>query len=55
MILVHFQGKPFNITIIQGYAPATNAEEPEVEWFYDDLQDLLGLIPKKVVLFTIGD
>ena len=55
MILVHFQGKPFNITIIQGYAPATNAEEPEVEWFYEDLQDLLELTPKKDVLFIIGD
>ena len=55
MILVHFQGKPFNITIIQGYAPATNAEEPEVEWFYEDLQDLLELTHKKDVLFIIGD
>ena len=55
MILVYFQGKPFNITIIQGYAPATNDEEAEVEWFYEDLQDLLELTPKKDVLFIIGD
>ena len=48
MILVHFQGKPFNITIIQGYAPATNAEEPEVEWFYEDLQVILELTPKRI-------
>ena len=47
MISVHFQGKPFSITIIQAYAPTTNAEEPEAEWFYDDLQDLLELTPKK--------
>ena len=44
MISVHFQGKPFNITVIQDYAPTTNAEEAEVEWFYDKLQDLLKLI-----------
>ena len=49
------QGKPFNIIVIQVYAPTTNAEEAEVEWFYDDLQDLLELTPKKDVLFTIGD
>ena len=55
MILVHFQGKPFNITVIQVYAPTTNAEEIEVEWFYEDLQDLLELTPKKDVLFIIGD
>ena len=50
-----FQGKPFNITVIQVYAPTTNAEEAEVEWFYDDLQDLLELTPKKDVIFIIGD
>ena len=50
-----FQGKPFNITIIQTYAPTSNAEEAEIEWFYDDLQDLLELTPKKDVLFIIGD
>jgi len=55
MISVCFQGKPFNITVIQVYAPATNAEEAEVEQFYDDLQDLLELTPKKDVLFIIGD
>ena len=55
MISVHFQGKPFNITVIQVYAPTSNAEEAEVEWFYDDLQDLLELIPQKDVLFFIGD
>ena len=55
MISVHFQGKPFNITIIQIYAPTTNAKEAEAEWFYDDLQDLLGLTPPKDVLFIIGD
>ena len=47
MISVHFQGKPFNITVIQAYAPISNAEEAEVEWFYEDLQDLLELTPKK--------
>ena len=47
MISVHFQGKPFNITVIQVYAPTSNAEEAEVEWVYEDLQDLLGLTPKK--------
>ena len=55
MISVHFQGKPFNITVIQIYAPTTNAEEAEVEQVYDDLQDLLELLPKKDVLFIIGD
>ena len=52
---VCFQGKLFSITIIQAYAPTTNAEEAEVEWFYEDLQDLLELTPKKDVLFIIGD
>ena len=55
MISVHFQGKPFNITVIQVYAPTSNAEEAEVEWFYEDLQDLLELTPQKDVLFIIGD
>ena len=55
MISVHFQCKPFNITIIQAYAPTNNAEEAEVEWFYEDLQDILELIPPKDVLFIIGD
>ena len=55
MISVSFQGKPFNITVIQVYAPISNAEEAEVEWFYEDLQDLLELTPKKDVLFIIGD
>ena len=55
MILVHFQGKPFNITVIQVYAPTINAEEADVEWFYEDLQDLLELTPKKDVFFIIGD
>ena len=55
MISVHFQGKPFNITVIQVYAPTNNAEEAEVEWFYKDLQDLLELTPKNDVLFIIGD
>ena len=55
MISVHFQGKPFNITVIQVYAPTTNAEEDEIEWFYEDLQDLLELTPGKDVLFIIGD
>ena len=55
MIAVHIQGKPFNITVIQVYAPTSNAEEAEVEWFYEDLQDLLELTPKKDVLFIIGD
>ena len=55
MISVHFQGKPFNITVIQVYAPTTNAEEAEVEWFYGDLQDLLELTNERDVLFIIGD
>ena len=55
MISVHFQGKPFNITVIQVYAPTRNAEEAEVEWFYEDLQDFLELTPKQDVLFIIGD
>ena len=55
MISVRFQGKPFNITVIQVYAPTSNAEEAEVEWFYEDLQDLLELTPKTDVLFIIGD
>ena len=55
MISVHFQGKPFNITVIQVYAPTSNAAEAEVEWFYEDLQDLLELTSKKDVLFIIGD
>ena len=52
---VHFQGKPFNITVIQVYAPTSNTEEAEVEQFYEDLQDLLELTSKKDVLFIIGD
>ena len=55
MISVHFQGKPFNITVILVYAPTSNAEENEVERFYEDLQDLLELTPQKDVLFIIGD
>ena len=55
MILVCFQGKPFSITVIQIYAPTSNAEEAEVEWFYEDLHDLLELTPKKDVLFFLGD
>ena len=54
MISVRFQGKPFNITVIQVYAETRNAEEAEVEWFYEDLQDLLELTPKKDVLFVMG-
>ena len=54
IISVHFQGKPFNIMVIQVYAPTSNAEEAEVEWFYEDLQDLLELTPQKDVLFIIG-
>ena len=54
MISVHFQGKPFNITVIQVYVQDNNAEEVEVEWFYEDLQDLLELTPPKDVLFIIG-
>ena len=55
MISVRFQCKPFNITVIQVYAPTSNAEEAEVEWFNEDIQDLLELTPKKDVLFTIGN
>ena len=55
MISVHFQGKPFNITVIQVYAPTSNAEEAEVERFYEDLQDLLELTAQKDVLFVIVD
>ena len=55
MISVHFQGKSFNITVIQVYAPTSNAEEAEVVWFYEDLQDLLELTPNKDILFIIGD
>ena len=55
MISVRFQGKPFNIMVIQVYAPTSNAEEAEVEWFYEDLQDLLELTPQKDVLFILGD
>ena len=54
MISFHFQGKPFSITVIQVYVLTSNAEEAEVEWFYEDLQDLLELTPKKDVLFIIG-
>ena len=55
MIFIHFQGKPFNITVIQAYVPTSNTEEAEVEQFYEDLRDLLELTPKKDVLFIIGD
>ena len=55
MIPVRFQGKPFIITVIQAYGPTSNAEEAEIEWFYEDLQDLLELIPQNYVLFIIGD
>ena len=55
MISVRLQGKPFNIMVIQVYAPTSNAEEAEVEWFYEDLQDLLELPPKEDVIFTTGD
>ena len=55
MISVHFQGKPLSITVIQVYAPTSNAEEAEVEWFYKDLQDLLELTPKKDILFITVD
>ena len=55
MISVHFKGKLFNITVIQVYAPTSNAEEAEVQRFYEDLQDLLGITPKKDVLFIVGD
>ena len=55
MISVHFQGKPFNITVIQVYALMSNTEKAEVEWFYEDLQDLLELTPTKDALFIIGN
>ena len=55
MISVHFQGKPFNITVIQVYAPTSNTEEVEANRFYDDLQDVLELTPQKDVLFILGD
>ena len=55
MISAHFQGKPFSITVIQVYTPTSSAEEAEVEWFYEDLQDLLELTHQKDVLFIIGD
>ena len=55
MISVRFQGKPFNITVIQVYVLTTNVEEADVDWFYEDLQDLLELTPKKDVIFIIGD
>ena len=55
MISVHFQGKPFNITVNQDHAPTSNAEEAEVEWFYEDLQDLLEITPQNNVLFITGD
>ena len=55
MISIHLQGKPFNITVIQVYAPTSNAEEAKVEQFYEDLQDLLELTPKKDVPFIVGD
>ena len=55
MISVCFQGKPFNITVIQAYVPTSNTEDAEFEWFYEDLQDLLELTPQKQVLFIIGD
>jgi len=55
MISAHFQGKPFSITVIQVYAPLSNTEEAEVEWFYEDIQDLLELTPQKDALFIIRD
>lgn len=55
MILFHFQGKPFNIIVIQVYVPTTDAKDAEVDWFYKDLQNLLELIPKKDILFIIGN
>ena len=55
MVSVHFQGKPFNTTVIEVHALTSNAEEAEADWFYEDLQDLLELTPKKDVLFIIGD
>ena len=55
MISVRFQGRPFNTTVIQAYAPTSNAEKAEVEWLYEDLQDLLELTPQKDALFIVGD
>ena len=55
MISVHFQGKPFNSTVIQVYASTSNAEKAEVEWLYEDIQDLLELTPKKDVFLSLGD
>ena len=55
MIFVRFQGKPFNITVIQTYTPTSNVEEVEVEWLHEDFQDFLELTPNKVVLFILGD
>ena len=55
MLSVHFQGKPFTVTVIEVYAPTGNAEEAEIKQIYEDLQDLLELTPKKDVLFIIGD
>ena len=55
MISVRFQGKPFNITVIQVYGPNSNAKKDEIDWFYEDLQDILELTPKKDVLFFIKD
>ena len=55
MISAHFQGKPFSITVIQVYDPTSNAEEAEVEWFYEDLQDILEITTKKDILSIIGD
>ena len=55
MISVRFQGKPINVTVIQIYAPTGNAKEAEIEWFYEDLQDILEITPKKDVLFIIGN
>ena len=55
MISVRFPGRPFNIRVIQVFAPTTNAEEAKIDWFYEDLQDLLELTPKKDILFIIGD
>ena len=55
MISVHFQGKPFNIMVTKGYAPTSNAEEADVEWFYEEVQDLLEPTPQKYIIFIIGD
>ena len=55
MVSVYFQGKPFNMTVTQVYAPISNAEEAEVEWFYEDSQDLLELTPRKDIPFITGD